>query len=98
MKWFRGKKGEESEGEPKKEIKLPEVGVPKLSEILPKPKEIPMKTKGKIKEYARVLRITKKPSKEEYKAIVKASALGMAIIGLVGFGIHMVAQALTLYR
>lgn len=29
--------------------------------------------------------ITKKPNKEEYKTIVKASGLGIAVIGLLGF-------------
>lgn len=36
-------------------------------------------------ECKRVLQVTKKPTKEEYKAIVKASGLGILIIGLIGF-------------
>lgn len=42
-----------------------------------------------IKECRRVLVVTKKPSKEEFKSIVKATAIGMAIIGAIGFIIHM---------
>ena len=37
----------------------------------------------------RVLKITKKPSKEEFKVIVKVSGLGILIIGLIGFLIHI---------
>ncbi len=42
-----------------------------------------------IQEYYRVLRVTKKPDKTEFSTIVKMSALGMAIIGLLGFTISM---------
>jgi len=37
------------------------------------------------KECRRVLKVTKKPSNEEFKVIVKASGIGMAIIGAIGF-------------
>jgi len=43
-------------------------------------------------ECLRVLKVTKKPDKIEFKTIVKASALGMAIIGLIGFIINMMNQ------
>jgi len=46
------------------------------------------------KECLRVLKITKKPSKEEFKTIVKVSGLGIIIIGLIGFLIQMVKQLL----
>ena len=39
-------------------------------------------------ECVRVFRITKKPTNEEFKAIVKVSGLGILLIGLVGFIIH----------
>jgi len=42
----------------------------------------------------RVLLITKKPDKEEYKVVVKASGLGIAIIGLIGFILHLINQLL----
>lgn len=45
-----------------------------------------------IKESKRVLRVTKKPSKEEYKTIVKISGLGILAIGLIGFLITMSKQ------
>jgi len=50
--------------------------------------------KRKLREYARVYKITKKPSNEEYKATVRASGLGMLLIGLIGFLIALLAQTL----
>ncbi|HLC55179.1 MAG TPA: protein translocase SEC61 complex subunit gamma [Candidatus Nanoarchaeia archaeon] len=47
------------------------------------------KLKTFIQECGRVFRLTTKPSKEEFKTILKASALGMAIIGLIGFIIQI---------
>ena len=50
------------------------------------------KIKSKLTEYVRVLRITKKPSKEEYRTIVKVSGLGILAIGLLGFIIQIIKQ------
>ncbi len=46
--------------------------------------------KSFIMECRRVLKVTKKPSKDEFKVIVKASGMGMIILGLIGFAIHMI--------
>jgi protein transport protein SEC61 subunit gamma and related proteins len=43
-----------------------------------------------IAECGRVLRITKKPDKVEFLTIVKVSALGIAVIGLIGFFLQMI--------
>ena len=51
-----------------------------------------VKVKSFLLECRRVLRITRKPTKEEFKTIVKASAMGMAIIGAIGFLIHILRQ------
>ena len=69
---------------------LENIEIPKLK--IPKPKEIPLLLKLKLKEYRRVLKITKKPSTEEYKSIVKVTGLGIAIIGIIGFSIYMIVQ------
>jgi len=50
--------------------------------------------KSFINESIRVLRITRKPNKEEFKTIVKVSGLGMIVIGLIGFVITMLRQLL----
>ncbi|MGM5487915.1 MAG: protein translocase SEC61 complex subunit gamma [Nanobdellota archaeon] len=57
-------------------------------------KNIKAKLNHWLKEYWRVLRLTKKPSMVEFKSIVKISALGMAIIGFIGFMITMGRQVL----
>jgi len=45
-------------------------------------------------ECKRVLRVTKKPDKQEFMTIVKISAAGMGIIGIIGFFIHFVKELL----
>ena len=45
-------------------------------------------------ECGRVWRVTKKPSKFEFKTIVKVSALGIAIIGLIGFVVQLAKEIL----
>ena len=54
----------------------------------------PSKLKRFWKETVRVLRITKRPNKEEYKSIVKVTGLGIAIIGALGFVIFLIKQLL----
>lgn len=50
----------------------------------------------KVKEFTtesrRVLRVTKKPSGEEFRTIVKVSGAGIVLIGVVGFLVQMVKQ------
>ena len=46
------------------------------------------------RECIRVLRVTKRPDKLEFKTIVKASGLGMLAIGAIGFLIHVIKQML----
>ena len=54
--------------------------------------------RGKVKRFwketVRVLRITKKPNKQEFASAVKVTGLGIAVIGVVGFVIFMVKQLL----
>ncbi|MDP4012542.1 MAG: protein translocase SEC61 complex subunit gamma [Candidatus Nanoarchaeia archaeon] len=50
------------------------------------------KLKSFISKCTRVFKITKKPSGSEFKAIVKVSGLGILIIGLIGFIIHIAWQ------
>ncbi len=47
-------------------------------------------------EYKRILTVTKKPTKEEFIAIVKVSGLGILVIGLIGFIIQMIE--LTIFK
>ena len=43
------------------------------------------KLKTFIRESIRVFKITRKPTKQEFSVIVKVSAIGIGVIGLVGF-------------
>ncbi|HLC97877.1 protein translocase SEC61 complex subunit gamma [Candidatus Woesearchaeota archaeon] len=56
--------------------------------------EQPGKLKRFWKETLRVLRVTKKPNKEEYKNLAKITGLGCAAIGIIGFVIFLIKQLL----
>ena len=55
--------------------------------------------KAKISSYINkcriVLRVTKKPTKQEFMTIVKVSGIGIILIGLIGFVIQMLRQIFT---
>jgi protein transport protein SEC61 subunit gamma and related proteins len=55
-------------------------------------KESFIKFKSFVKESKRVLKITKKPSSQEFQVIVKISGLGIIAIGVIGFLIHILTQ------
>ncbi len=44
--------------------------------------------KYSLSHYRRVLRRTKKPSKAEFIDVVKVTAIGMLVIGLIGFAVQ----------
>jgi len=48
------------------------------------------KLKSKILGYRRVLEVARKPDKEEFTASAKITALGMGVLGLIGFVIYLV--------
>lgn len=50
------------------------------------------KIKRFLKESVRVFKITKKPTMEEFKTIVKVTGLGIILIGIIGFIIQMFWQ------
>lgn len=52
------------------------------------------KLKKFFKETLRVIRITRKPNKQEYLTTVKVTGLGAAIIGAIGFVIFLIKQLL----
>jgi protein transport protein SEC61 subunit gamma-like protein len=69
--------------------------------LVEQPKQIGAPMPGKMErlkafivECKRVLRVTKKPDKQEYLTIVKISSIGMAIIGVVGFLVHFAKELL----
>ncbi len=52
------------------------------------------RVKAYIAECVRVLKITKKPTNEEFKTIFKVSGLGMLAIGLIGFIVVLIKELL----
>ena len=58
------------------------------------PDEKPNRLKRFIKETVRVLRVTKKPNKQEYWATVKVTGIGIGIIGALGFVIFLIKELL----
>jgi protein transport protein SEC61 subunit gamma and related proteins len=52
------------------------------------------KIKTFISECKRVLMVTKKPDSTEYKTIVKVAALGMILIGSIGFLLFIIKEML----
>jgi protein transport protein SEC61 subunit gamma-like protein len=46
--------------------------------------------KSFVRECVRVFKITKKPTMEEFKVISKVAGLGILVIGLIGFLVHLV--------
>ncbi|HIH64882.1 MAG: protein transport protein subunit gamma [Methanothermobacter sp.] len=47
-----------------------------------------------IKQSKRVLRVSKKPSREEYLNVSKVTGIGIIIIGVIGFIISIIVQLL----
>ncbi len=54
---------------------------------------------GRLKEFIsesrRVLKITKKPTGDEFRTIVKVSGIGILLIGLLGFFVQMAKQLIV---
>jgi protein transport protein SEC61 subunit gamma and related proteins len=69
---------------------LDKVEMPKVS--IGSPKEWPSKIKKTLKEWRRVYKITKKPNREEFTAIVKVTGLGILLVGVVGFAIFIFVE------
>jgi len=49
-----------------------------------------------FKECKRVLKVSKKPTSEEFVNFSKVTAIGMVIIGVIGFVIVLIAQIVGL--
>jgi len=71
-------------------VDLTKFDTPKIN--LGSPKEWPSKIRKTLKEWRRVYKITKKPGKTEYLAVVKVTGLGILIIGAIGFAIFLAVE------
>jgi len=52
------------------------------------------KIKERIKDYIRVLKIARKPDINEFKTVAKVTAIGLSIIGMIGFILQLLNQLL----
>jgi protein transport protein SEC61 subunit gamma-like protein len=43
----------------------------------------------KLSEYVRVLKLTRKPSREEFSVIAKVAGAGILLVGFIGFFIYI---------
>jgi len=54
---------------------------------------------GKVKSFLlqcrRVWHALRKPTKEEFKSVTKISAIGIALLGIIGFIISMIMKSLA---
>ncbi len=57
-------------------LKIPKLKFPNIKKI--------------VKQYIRVLKIMKKPDKDEYFLVAKITGLGIIIIGVIGFIIFLI--------
>ncbi|MCD6398426.1 MAG: protein translocase SEC61 complex subunit gamma [Candidatus Aenigmarchaeota archaeon] len=55
------------------------------------------KMKDFLKNCIRVLKITKKPSKEEYFALIKITGIGILLIGFIGFLIYLIFTLMSIF-
>lgn len=49
-----------------------------------------------VKDSKRVLKVSKKPDREEYIMMSKVTLLGLAVIGVIGFVIVLIGQLIGL--
>ena len=52
-------------------------------------KEMPENVPLRLGEYVRVLKLTRKPSREEFSIIAKVAGAGILLIGFIGFIIYL---------
>jgi protein transport protein SEC61 subunit gamma-like protein len=52
--------------------------------------------KEKIKDYIRVIKLNKKPSKEKFLETLKICVIGVVILGIIGFVFYLISMLLGL--
>ncbi|NYT00742.1 MAG: protein translocase SEC61 complex subunit gamma [Methanocellales archaeon] len=51
---------------------------------------------NKLSDYARILKLTRRPSREEFTMIAKIAGAGILLIGLMGFLIYLLMTSMPL--
>jgi len=57
-------------------------------------KEIPGNIPLKFSEYLRILKLTRKPTREEFTVIAKVAGAGILLIGFIGFIIYLLVTVM----
>ncbi len=57
-------------------------------------KEAPSNVPLRFSEYLRVLKLTRKPTREEFATIAKVAGVGILLVGLIGFIIYLLLTVL----
>jgi protein transport protein SEC61 subunit gamma-like protein len=57
-------------------------------------KEAPGNVPLRLSEYLRVLKLTRKPTREEFTVIAKVAGAGILLVGLIGFIIYLLITVL----
>lgn len=55
-----------------------------------------MNVKEKLQNYIRILKITKKPTRQDFIDTARICAIGVGIIGLIGFLLYMLSLFVNL--
>ncbi|HEY9205527.1 MAG TPA: protein translocase SEC61 complex subunit gamma [Candidatus Methanoperedens sp.] len=61
---------------------------------MPEDTEAPGNVPLRLSEYLRVLKLTRKPSREEFTVIAKVAGAGILLIGFIGFVIYLLISVL----
>jgi len=57
-------------------------------------KELPGNVPLRLGEYVRVLKLTRKPTREEFTVIAKVAGAGILLVGFIGFVIYLLITVL----
>lgn len=55
-----------------------------------------MDKSNKLSDYARILKLTRRPSRAEFTMIAKIAGAGILLIGLIGFLIYLLMTSMPL--
>jgi protein transport protein SEC61 subunit gamma-like protein len=61
-------------------------------------KDLSSLIRDNVKSWDRVLKLSRKPRRQEFIAITKVTGLGTIVVGALGFAIRMIVQIISRFR
>jgi protein transport protein SEC61 subunit gamma-like protein len=61
-------------------------------------KDLSSLIRSNLKSWDRVLKLSRKPRRQEFIAITKVTGLGAIVVGVIGFAIRMIVQIISRLR